>query len=268
MFEQRWARIDALDREIQAIEDLCQRRTDELTWRVGEGQTASGCQLKPNLRSIPGVGSQTVITWLAEVGDITRFSAANKLLAYAGLDPSDQISAGKVTGTKTRKGNARLHGALRNAARAMLAHAPSCKFAMWARGYMGRHCRTGKVKAVRALARRIGKALYYCHLRNEPFDDSGYQTVPLESNYPLCRVEEMGFGPAVVEILKSHGLQTSRQVVEAFYSDLGRRPGCGKATVGAVAGWIDSQRGCHPNQGRNPTGRVPSGDLPTAEDSG
>jgi transposase len=68
---------------------------------------------------VPGVGPQTVITWLVEVGDITRFASVNKLLAYAGLDPSDQISAGKVTGTKSRKGNARLHGALRNAARAM-----------------------------------------------------------------------------------------------------------------------------------------------------
>jgi transposase len=93
----------------------------------------------------------------------------NKLLAYAGLDPSDQISAGKVTGTKTRKGNARLHAALRNAARAMFGHAPSCKFSMWARAYMGRHSRAGKSKAIHALARRVGKALYYCHLKNEPF---------------------------------------------------------------------------------------------------
>ena len=159
------------------IEELCIKQADGLTWRIGEGRTASGRQLRSNLESIPGVGTQTVITWLAEIGDITRFGSVNKLLAYAGLDPSDQISAGKVTGTKTRKGNARLHGALRNAARAMLAHAPSCKFAMWARGYMGRHSRAGKSKAVHALARRVGKALYYCHLKNEPFDDSGYQAL-------------------------------------------------------------------------------------------
>ena len=49
------------------------------------------------------MGTQTVITWLGEIGDITRFASVNKLLAYGGLDPSDQISAGKVTGTKTRK---------------------------------------------------------------------------------------------------------------------------------------------------------------------
>jgi hypothetical protein len=147
-----------------------------------------------------------------------------------------------VIGAKTRKANARLHGALRNAARAMLAHAPSRKFSMRARGYMGRHSRAGKSKAVHALARRVGKALYYCHLKNEPFDDSGYQALLSESSYPLCSVEEMGLSPGVVRKLKGNGLCTSRQVVEAFYSDLGSRPGCGKVTVAAVATWINSHK--------------------------
>src|SRR5262249_24093721 len=156
----------------KVIEELCIKQTDRMTWRIGEGRTAPGHQLRSNLESIPGVGTQTVTTWLAEVGDITRFSSVNKLLAYAGLDPSKDISAGKITGRKPRKGNARLHAALRNAARAMLGRAPACKFAVWARGYMGRHPRASKSRALRALARRIGKALYYCHLKNEPFDDS------------------------------------------------------------------------------------------------
>ena len=39
------------------------------------------------------------------------------------------------------------------------------------------HGRRGKSKAVHALARRVGKALYYCHLKNEPFDDSGYHAL-------------------------------------------------------------------------------------------
>ncbi|MGZ3387544.1 MAG: IS110 family RNA-guided transposase [Isosphaeraceae bacterium] len=265
VFDQRWGRIDALDREIKTIEGLCMSRTDELTWRIGEGRTASGSQLSSNLRSIPGVGPQTVVTWLAEVGDVTRFASTSKLLAYVGLDPSDQISAGKVTGTKARKGNARLHAALRHAARAMLAHAPSCKFAMWARGYMGRHHRAGKSKAAHALARRIGKALYYCHLKNEPFDDSRYQALLGESGYPLCPVEEMGFNPGVVGNLKANGLRTSRQVVEAFYSDLGRRPGCGRATVAAVAGWIEGRRDRRQDGGRKPRGTDSSGDLPAAK---
>jgi transposase len=265
VFDQRWKRVDAIDQEIKAIAKSCLKRVDELTWSLGAGRTAPGRQLRSNLESIPGVGTQTVITWLGEIGDITRFGSVSKLLAYAGLDPSDQISAGKVTGTKTRKGNARLHGALRNAARAMLTHAPSCKFSIWARGYMGRHSRGGKAKAIHALARRVGKALYYCHLKNESFDDSGYHTLLCESSYPSCPVEEMGFSPGVVRNLKGNGLQTSRQVVDAFYSDLGRRPGCGRVTVAAVATWIDSHTKRPRDRTRKLKGSEVSGDLPPAE---
>jgi hypothetical protein len=265
VFEQRWRRIDALDQEVKAIEGLCLKQVDGLTWRIGGGRTAPGHQLRSSLVSIPGVGPQTAITWLAEVGDITRFGSVNKLLAYAGLDPSQDISAGKVTNRKTRRGNARLHGALRNAARAMLAHAPTCKFALWARGYLGRHPRAGKSRAVRALARRVGKALCYCHLKNEPFDDSGYQALLSESSYPLCSVEEMGLSPGVVRALKGQGLKTSRQVVEAFYSDLGRRPGCGEVTVQAVASWIARQAQGPRDRPRGPKGPQPSGDRPATE---
>jgi transposase len=130
VFDQRWRRVDALDQEIKAVEQLSVKQADALTWRIGAGMEAPGRQLRTNLESIPGVGTRTAISWLGEVGDITRFGSVNKLRAYCGLDPSDQISAGKVTGTKSRKGDARRHGALRNAARAMLSQAPSCKFSV------------------------------------------------------------------------------------------------------------------------------------------
>jgi hypothetical protein len=110
------------------------------------------------------------------------------------------------------------------------------------------------------LARRVGKALYYCHLKNEPFDDSGYQALLEESSYPLCPVEEMGLSPGVVRKLKANGLRTSRQVVEAFYSDLGRRPGCGKVTVQAVAAWINSHRNRSRDRTRKPKEPEASGD--------
>jgi transposase len=262
VLEKRWKRVDALDQEIKTIEELCIKQTDRVTWRIGGSRTALGRQLRSNLESIPGVGTQTVTTWLAEVGDITRFGSVNKLLAYAGLDPSKDISAGKVTGRKPRKGNARLHAALRHAARAMLSRAPACKFAVWARGYIGRHPRAGKSRAIRALARRIGKALYYCHLKNELFDDSGYHALLSESSYPLCPVEEMGLSARVVGILKCNGLHTSRQVVDAFYSDLGRRPGCGKVTVQAVAAWITSHTNRLRGATARPTTTKPSKSLP------
>ena len=115
------------------------------------------------------------------------------------------------------------------------------------------------------MVRRIGKALYYCHLKNEPFDDAGYHALLNESNYPLCPVEEMGLSAGVVRILKGSGLRTSRQVVDAFYSDLGRRPGCGKVTVQAVATWINSYRNRSQERTRKPKGTEALGNLPPAE---
>ena len=40
------------------------------------------------LTSIPGIGTVLAATILSEIGDISHFSSADKLLAYAGLDPS------------------------------------------------------------------------------------------------------------------------------------------------------------------------------------
>jgi hypothetical protein len=255
--DQRWKRIDELDAEIKIIEKACTSLADSLEFRLGDGRQARGAQLRAHLQSIPGVGTWTALVWLAEVGEVHRFATVNRLIAYGGLDPSDQISAGKVISTKVRKGNARLHNALRNAARAMLSRAPACPFAVWARAYMGRQSRARKSKAIHALARRVCKAMYYCHKKNEPFDESKYHALLSESSYPDCAVEEMGLGARVVQILKGNGLNTSRQVVDAFHSDLGRRPGCGKVTVQAVAAWISSHSTRRRDQTSSPTVPAP-----------
>ena len=155
VFDQRWKRIDELTQEIKTIETACVNRVDSLEWCIGGDRCVRGSELRKNLESIPGVGMWTAVVWLAEVGEILRFATTNRLIAYAGLDPSDGISAGKVVNTKVRKGNARLHGALRNAARAMLTQTPRCQFSIWARAYMGRQSRGGKSKAIHALARCV-----------------------------------------------------------------------------------------------------------------
>ena len=131
VFDQCWKRIDELTQEIKTIETACVNRVDSLEWCIGGDRCVRGSELRKNLESIPGVGMWTAVVWLAEVGEILRFATTNRLIAYAGLDPSDGISAGKVVNTKVRKGNARLHGALRNAALAMLTQTPRCQFSIW-----------------------------------------------------------------------------------------------------------------------------------------
>ena len=45
------------------------------------------------LQSIPGVGVRTACLRLAELGDVTRFASARKLVAFAGLTPTRFESA-------------------------------------------------------------------------------------------------------------------------------------------------------------------------------
>jgi hypothetical protein len=66
-----------------------------------------------------------------------------------------------------------------------------------------------------------------------------YSDVIKDGDYPNIPIEQMGLPDRVVKVLKGHNLQTSREVVSAFLSDLGRRPGCGRATVKAVADWVE-----------------------------
>jgi transposase len=112
VFDQRWKRIDELDREIKAMEQACVHLVDSQEWCLGGSRRVRGSPLRKSLESIPGVGMWTAIVWLAEVGDILRFATVNRLIADAGRDPSGAISAGKVVDTPVRKGNARLHSAL------------------------------------------------------------------------------------------------------------------------------------------------------------
>jgi transposase len=234
----RYGRIDAINEEVAAFEKRALQVAREAEWPIGGGELVKGDRLLTAIATVPGVGTWTALTWLAEVGDVNRFSRPEKLLAYAGLDPTSDISADKVVRIKVRKGNARLHYALRHAAQVMLSRRPMDKLSVWARAYMARQVRGGKGKACSALARKLAKCLFACHSRCVHFDDSMYGDVIREDEYPNIPVDEMGLSDRVVKVLKGHGLLTSREVVSAFLSDLGRRPGCGKATVKAVADWV------------------------------
>lgn len=56
---------------------------------------------KALLTSIPGIGEQTATFLLAELGDVTRFTSARQLAAFAGLTPQERLSGTSLLG-KTR----------------------------------------------------------------------------------------------------------------------------------------------------------------------
>lgn len=66
------------------------------------------------LQSIPGIGEKIAATIISEIGEIDRFDAAKKLVAFAGVDPS-VYSSGKFTASINRiteRGSSRLRHAL------------------------------------------------------------------------------------------------------------------------------------------------------------
>lgn len=66
------------------------------------------------LQSIPGIGEKIAATIISEIGEIDRFDAAKKLVAFAGVYPS-VYSSGKFTASInriTKRGSSRLRHAL------------------------------------------------------------------------------------------------------------------------------------------------------------
>ena len=75
-------------------------------------------ELNSPILSIPGIGTWLGAIIISEIGDISRFSSATKLLAFAGLDPSVRQS-GNFNARRTRmskRGSRVLRYALMNAA--------------------------------------------------------------------------------------------------------------------------------------------------------
>lgn len=64
------------------------------------------------LETIPGIDTVTAATLVAGIGDIHRFSNADKLARFAGIAPVNFSSAGKGKDKKSKQGNRELYGTI------------------------------------------------------------------------------------------------------------------------------------------------------------
>src|SRR6266496_1614838 len=55
------------------------------------------------LRTVPGVGPITALTWALEMGDVSRFRSSRQAISYCGLCGDEKSSAEKVTRTPLSK---------------------------------------------------------------------------------------------------------------------------------------------------------------------
>lgn len=81
--------------------------------------------LNPRMLTIPGLGEISAATILSEYGDIKNFSNPNKMLAFAGLDPSiNQSGTLEYNGKMVKHGSGHLRYAIMNSAMAILRFSP------------------------------------------------------------------------------------------------------------------------------------------------
>lgn len=78
------------------------------------------------LRSVPGIGLITALTFLSELENIKRFKGLDKLSSYVGLIPSTNSSGEKeITGRITKRANKPLRASLIEAAWVAIRHDPA-----------------------------------------------------------------------------------------------------------------------------------------------
>lgn len=134
-----------------------------------EKQVMEQCKVNPKfklLQSIPGVGPICAAMWIAEVEPASRFINVKKCVAYAGFDPTQRISAGKVVASKCRPGNKYVNSTVVQAAHAVLRmpQEPMCSWAMSKRGK--RH----KNIIVHMVGRKLVETMYHVSVKNEAYD--------------------------------------------------------------------------------------------------
>ena len=111
-----------------------------------------------SLEAIPGIGKTSSESIVAEIGmDMSRFSSAGKLCAWAGIAPGNNESAGKRKRAKSRKGNKALKKTLSQCAQ----NAVNNRNTFFHAQYKRLVPRLGKGRARMAVAHSILIAIYH-----------------------------------------------------------------------------------------------------------
>jgi len=114
-------------------------------------------QIPQHLTSIPGIGPVTGAAIVAEIGDVSRFDSVEKLVAYAGIDPSvyqtGQFRASEAHMSK--RGSPYLRHALWLAASVAIKHDPQLQAYYQRKRQEGKHYGTALGAVCRKLLARV-----------------------------------------------------------------------------------------------------------------
>ena len=201
--------VDAMDGVLSKTQRLLIKAVldhiDDMTKRISDlddiirGEMEKYDEAISRLDTIPGVGSQSAQTILAEIGlDMTRFPTAGHLAVWAGVCPGNNISAGKSKSGKTRKGNQTLRATLVQCAQS----ATLSKNTFFRAQYERLVVRRGKNRAKMAVAHSIIIAIWHMLKYESNFIELGgdyYNRFNPEKkiNMYLKKLENLGWVPPV-----------------------------------------------------------------------
>lgn len=157
----QWDRLDASIGDVDREVDARVARMDA----EARADKARFSDLIGLLMSIPGVSKLSALTILSEIGtDMSRFATAGHLIAWAGLCPGQNESAGKRKGARLRKGAPWLKTMLVQCAWA----AKRARNSYYKAQFFRLQARRGPQKAICAVAASILTAIYHM-LKNGVF---------------------------------------------------------------------------------------------------
>jgi len=124
-----------------------------------------------DLTTIDGLGAQTVLTILSEIGaDISRWPNEKAFCSWLGLSANNRMSAGRIYGRRSKPGNQRANQALKLAAQSLFN--ASCALGAFARRI---RARIGAPRAIKATARKLACIIYKMLKNKTPYKDIGQE---------------------------------------------------------------------------------------------
>jgi transposase len=180
--------------EMDGLEEQILEVGSEIGQRLSAEQ-----ELIERLDGIPGVNQRVAQVLIAELGtDMSRFGSAPQLVAWAGMCPGHNESAGKRRSGRTRHGNRQVKAIAVEAAQAGVRKKGSYLGARYRRIA----ARRGKKRAVVAVGRTILEAYYYMVSRKAKYQDLGEDYFDRRDPERLIkrlskRIEKLGYSVTV-----------------------------------------------------------------------
>lgn len=187
----QWGSLDETIRTIDLEIDQRIARTDA---KVAGSQVPFRALIEL-VSTVPGVSVVAAPAILSEIGpDMSRFPTAGHLVAWAGLCPSQNESAGKRKSSRLRKGAPWLKTMLVQCAWA----AKRKKDSYYRAQFFRLQSRRGPQKAICAVAASILTAIYHILKDGTEHHDLGgthfdRRPVELKANYLVARLKKLGF---------------------------------------------------------------------------